>query len=83
MLEEMPIEGKPFLEEYLNDNYESPYHIITKYNLTKDTGKMEDVASVLIKKQFTASMKDKQGKLPLDSPRRLLGCVERYQCRQP
>lgn len=66
LLEQMPIQGTRFLDEYLNGNQESPYHVITKNRYTKDCQLMKKVVLILIEKNFTASFKDKERCLPID-----------------
>lgn len=62
----MPIQGTRFLDEYLNGNRESPYHVITKNRYTQDCQLMGKVVLILSEKNFTASFRDKEHRLPID-----------------
>lgn len=62
----MPIKSSPFRDEYLDGRRETPFHVITKYKHTEDVNLMVKVARVLIGKQFTASMMDKDKCLAID-----------------
>lgn len=66
LLEQMPIQGSQYLNEFLNDYQESPYHVITKNNYTQDCQLMRKVVNILIEKNFTASFRDKEDRLPID-----------------
>ncbi|XP_063425387.1 TPR and ankyrin repeat-containing protein 1-like [Mytilus trossulus] len=61
----MPVQGTPFVNEYLNANNESPYHVITKNGFTKDCQLMKKVVLILIDKNFTASLRDNGHCLPI------------------
>ncbi|CAC5380294.1 unnamed protein product [Mytilus coruscus] len=66
LLEQMPIQGTRFVDEYLNGNQESPYHVITKNRNTQDCQLMRKVVLILSEKNFTASFRDKEHRLPID-----------------
>ncbi|XP_076089786.1 uncharacterized protein LOC143061066 [Mytilus galloprovincialis] len=65
LLEQMPVQGTPFVNEYLNGNNESPYHVITKNGFTQDCQLMKKVVLILIDKNFTASCRDSEHCLPI------------------
>ncbi|CAC5364351.1 unnamed protein product [Mytilus coruscus] len=66
LLEQMPVQGTPFFNEYLNGNNESPYHVITKNGYTQDCQLMKKVVLILNEKNFTASFRDNDHRLPID-----------------
>ncbi|VDI43181.1 Hypothetical predicted protein [Mytilus galloprovincialis] len=65
LLEQMPVQGTPFVNKYLNGNNESPYHVITKNGFTQDCQLMKKVVIILTEKNFTASCRDNEHCLPI------------------